>query len=45
MRDILDDVESCEQDKLGFVVLAHSFDVGFNRFHDVFSVLNKRADG
>jgi hypothetical protein len=37
--DGLDDVESCEEDELGFVVYTHSFDVGFEDFENLFSVL------
>jgi hypothetical protein len=38
-RDILNYVEGREEDELSLVVSAHSFDVGFQDFYNMFAVL------
>ena len=41
MACLLDDVKCGEEDELGFVVFAHSFDMRFELLHDVFPVLKR----
>ena len=38
-RDVLDNIECCEKDKLRFIICAHPLNVWFENFNNLFSIL------